>query len=63
MKSGEPDTLLLYCSLAAEVVLASVEERQGVAAAVERGKVQLVEACMAHQPFLAKLEYFRRPVM
>ena len=47
---------LLERSLATEVVLAAIEERQWVAGAIKGWELQLVEARMAERALLALLE-------
>jgi hypothetical protein len=55
MEHSEPHLLLFDGALAAEVVLASVEEGERASAAVVGGEIELMEARMSHGPILAEV--------
>jgi hypothetical protein len=59
MEHSEPHLLLFDGALAAEVVLASVEEGEWVSAVVIGGEIELMEARMSHGPVLAQVEKLR----
>jgi hypothetical protein len=63
MEHSEPHLLLFDGALAAEVVLASVEEGERASAAIVGGEIELMEARMSHGHILAEVGKLRRARM